>query len=813
MNALLDPVWPWDRLWAVFLTMPGTDRTLAVFAALAAAVLPALLLVRPEWKRPLPLGLVFLLAWGGVLLARYGSLSEALPLMLLMYGPPALAGVAVGSYLGAPRGATTRVPRRRVFGVLVLRAAAFLMALLAIARPAFAWEERSEVRSVIWVALDDSRSMSILDEDGGVSRWARVQSALADARPLLTRLRDRAGIDVRFFRFGAQVGDFDPAKPGEPEGKATDVGGALRALMDLRDPGRPPRMLLLISDGADNGVAIPAQGEAGRWREAGCPITTFAVGRSNTTSRQNDVALTSITTTPQPAVPVRGKLTVKVSIDAHGYENSAAKLRLYIEAPDDKGVVAEREALSRDIRMPLRTGNEEEMTADAPPMPCEAKVRVTVETPEPDRFPLNNTIETFVTVSRDSASVLLVDRMRWEARWIHDALASEQRIRVTSVNVRGKGGTLALDGQPYDAIILGDMSADELRAIDKDAVEKIAKMVGQGTGLMMLGGHRNYNAGGWDRTPLGAILPAEQDTEVEQIKDAGQMEPHPENMRFARYLFDLKGEADPLAAWRGLAKLEGHTALKVKGANRTVLATAGKEKVPVLIMGDHGKARVLAFAGDTTSDWRNTEAGLPLFERFWRRVAVWLARQEDAEGGPWVRPDARRIPVRSDLGFQCGVRAKGGGEEPGAKIDAEVQAPGGTKVKVALSRGRDETRGLFQATQTPGVYRVVARSEGREASARVIVFDEDVELMRPAADPKFLADLARAGGGDALKVGELGAFLTRLAEQPVTSSETRRLTRPDWRTEEMSGFLASFLAVFCLVVCLEWTLRRWWGMV
>jgi uncharacterized membrane protein len=474
--------------------------------------------------------------------------------------------------------------------------------------------------------------------------------------------------------------------------------------------------------------------------------------------------------------------------------------------------VAEREALSRGIRIPLTVGNEEEMTVDAPPVPCEAKVRVTVTTPEPDKLPLNNTIETFVTVSKEGASVLLVDRMRWEARYIHDALASEPRIRVTSVNVRGKGGSLALDGQPYDAIILGDVTVDELRALDKSAIEKLVKMVEGGTGLMMLGGHRNYNAGGWDKSPLGAILPAETGPD-EEIKVAAQMEPGPDGLRLARYLFDLKNEADPLAAWRGLAKLDGHTHIKVRGENRTVLAKAGTE--PVLIMGSHGKARVLAFAGDTTFQWRDDEkaGGLPLFERFWRRVAVWLARQEDAEGGPWVRPDARRIPVRSDLGFQCGVRAKGGGEVPGAKMEAEVVTPAGTKITVPLSRGKDETRGLFQATQAPGVYKVVARSEGVEASARVIVYDEDVELSRPAADPAFLVKLAGAGGGDALKIGELNAYLARLAERPVTASETRRLTRPDWRTEERSGFLASFLAVFCVVMCLEWSLRRWWGMV
>jgi uncharacterized membrane protein len=812
MTALLDPIWPWDRLWAVFLSMPGTDRAVTLLAAAAAGALPALLLARPGWRRPAPLALAGLLAWGGVLLARYGSLAEALPLMLLLYGPPALAGLALGSYLGAARGASVRVPQRLVLAVLALRALGLLLALTAIARPAFAWEERAEARSAVWVLIDSSRSMSILDEDGSQSRWARVWAAFSEARPLLERLRSQAGIDFRFYRFAESAGDLDPDNPGEPDGKATHVGSALRDLMELRDPLRPPRMLLAFSDGANNGVEPPALAEASRWRQLPCPIHTFSVGRTNTTSRQDDVAITSISTSPQPYVPVSGKLAVRVTIDAHGYEGSPAVLKMFLEAPDEKGAVAEREVASRQIRLPLRVGNEEEVTVDAPSVPCEARVRVTVETKEPDRLPLNNVIETFVTVSRDSALVLLVDRPRWEARFIHDALASDPRLRVTSVNVFGAGGgKLPIDAQPYDAIILGDVSASEVEAIDKDAIPRLVKMVERGAGLLMTGGHRNFNAGGWDRTPLGALLPAEQDTAVEQVKGSVIVEPQPEGLRLAKYLFDLKGEPDILGAWKKLAKLEqGHTALKVRGENRTVLARAGES--PVLIAGTHGKSRVLAFAADTTHDWRNTEEGLPLFERFWRRVAIWLARQEDAEGGPWVKPLARRIPVRSDLSFQCGVRARGGGEDLAAKLQAEVFSPSGAKAQVALSRGKDESHGLFQATRAPGTYRVVARSGGAEASARVIVYDEDVEMAQPAADLDFLARLASEGGGDAYKAGALKELLARLAEQPASAAEVTRVTSPNWRTEERSGFLAAFLALFCVVMSLEWALRRWWGM-
>ncbi len=43
MNTILDPVWPWSRLWDVLLQVPGPIRGLGVLAVLLATVLPVLL--------------------------------------------------------------------------------------------------------------------------------------------------------------------------------------------------------------------------------------------------------------------------------------------------------------------------------------------------------------------------------------------------------------------------------------------------------------------------------------------------------------------------------------------------------------------------------------------------------------------------------------------------------------------------------------------------------------------------------------------------------------------------------------------------
>src|SRR5207247_2017465 len=133
--------------------------------------------------------------------------------------------------------------------------------------------------------------------------------------------------------------------------------------------------------------------------------------------------------------------------------------------------------------------------------------------------------------------------------------------------------------------------------------------------------------------------------------------------------------------------------------------------------------------------------------------------------------------------------------------------------------GATQTRGVFDATTKPGVYRVAVRGEGKdpsgaavsgESSARVIVYDEDLELARPAADPEFMKKLAAAGGGEALRVEQLADHLSRLAEEPLERGQPKMELSPDWRTTSRSGFLVAFFVLFSAVVSLEWGLRRRW---
>ena len=205
----------------------------------------------------------------------------------------------------------------------------------------------------------------------------------------------------------------------------------------------------------------------------------------------------------------------------------------------------------------------------------------------------------------------------------------------------------------------------------------------------------------------------------------------------------------------------------------------------------------------------------------------WLAHREDQGGSIFVAPDTRRLPMRSDLGFRVGLRSKAGSEIEGGTFVVEVQRPDGTKGIVPTGRTANEVRGRYEATDKPGEYRLIVRGEGKdvdgtvihgEATARFLVFEEDQEMARIAADPTFLETLARSGGGQfAGERGErLGDYLRTLLDKPPLFDRADFELYPDWRNMESSptgsGFLAIFYMIFVAIVGGEWFLRRIWGL-
>ena len=739
-----------------------------------------------------------------------------------------LTGLTVWTYVGVPGAGF-----RRVLIVLGLRLAGLVLACLMLLRPSLALRNSQHPPSTLLIVVDSSGSMSIVDEFGPRSRWDYVRQLLHDAGPALQTLRDEQNVEVVLYRFAEDVADYDPE--GHADGKRTDFGQMLHALLERHARDRNLRGILILSDGADNGTRFPALSEARGWRALPCPVEPFGVGQPTTPNNQRDIAfaarpgLPAIVVEPSP-VAIKGKLTVKGTLDAPGFENETVTVRLFI---DNKEVHHQEETLRKT------TGNEVKLVTDAPARPGEIKVTLKVDPKENEVTTVNNEISTFVTVTKEGLSVLVVDRPRMpEPQFICDALAADPRIRVyPAIRWSEKASAeqedlFQFDKHPYDVVILGDLTPERLAAGNARALAQIRDLVrDKGVGLLMMGGfdafanQRKDQGTSWKDTPLADVLPVEMDASG-QVDDLFQMEPTPEGL--VHYIRVAEKDSANAALWKKLPKLNGMTRLGKPKRLAAVLAVRADNQEPVLVGQQVGKGRTLAFAADTTWRWQRlgqpkSNDGLQAHAHFWRQLVLWLAQQDKIEGNAYVKPDTRRLAAGSKLDFKAGLRGKGGKEMEDAHFEATVFGPHKAAFPVPVARDRGEHRGVFWKTEGPGEYRLRVkawpkgadpkRARAETAEARFIIYQDDAEMVRRAADHEFLARLAAAGGGRFHKGEEFARFLKELGNLPLPQGRQKAELWPDWRRNTLSSFLVGLFALFVAVLCLEWFLRRRWGLV
>jgi hypothetical protein len=109
----------------------------------------------------------------------------------------------------------------------------------------------------------------------------------------------------------------------------------------------------------------------------------------------------------------------------------------------------------------------------------------------------------------------------------------------------------------------------------------------------------------------------------------------------------------------------------------------------------------------------------------------------------------------------------------------------------------------------------IARSADREigkARAEFLVYDRDVELSSPAADPDLMASLAawtRDEGGRAVPPEQVQTLLAELAakDPDYEVRETR------WKIAGTQGDAWVMLLVMTACLTGEWYLRKRWGLV
>jgi Putative glutamine amidotransferase len=755
-----------------------------------------------------------------------------------------IAAVLLGLLLVRP--GHVRLSARQWTALIGLRLLVVLLTLLAMLRPTLVYTRVQPQKASLVLLVDNSRSMQIADSLGDRSRWAAMNLLLHSAAADLAKLDETWEVKAYGFDAATRKLDIREGKlslAAAPDGDQSAIGAAVNDALDRETSARVLAMLLM-SDGAQRAAPpqdLPPQIAARRLAAEQIPLYTFTFGKAGGSERA-DLAIGDLVTNEQ--IFTEAPTEVRGQLAAEGYANQTVKVQLLWESAGGMEVVdtAQVETGSEGGSVPV-------VLRHTPQSPGEYKVTLRVEPRDGELVTTNNKVSTFVTVRGGGINVLyLVGTKRigggpgQEQRYVRAALARSPDIvlerRLVNYAPPPVDIAEAIREGKYDVLLLDDV---DIQGLSQASWQAIAERVRRGMGLAMLGGYHSFGPGGFRDSPLDETLPvnigrAQRQNFGEPIREdvhlAGPVRMRPAAPLGLRHpIMQIATGADPaapgsargqesgnsLATWQQLPPLDGANLLE-RGQlkrNAQVLAEADDvQRHPLLVVGQTGDGRTLAFAGDST--WRWPMAGFrDAHRRFWRQSVLWLAKKdEETAGRIWIRLAGRRAMRGTRVEFAMGAENAQGEPIDAARFGVIVEKPGGSKAEARPTKSGPEWAAVFRETTEPGDYKIVVTGKDGEvvlgtAEARFLVPDQDLELDRPAAEPSVMAQLAemtKPAGGAALAAEELPDLLKRLAEKPPELKEEIIAKVTYWDTWP-------FFLVFVGLLGAEWFLRKRWGLV
>lgn len=714
--------------------------------------------------------------------------------------------------------------------LLTLRLLTVLVLIFAMLRPSVRLSSNDKNTATLLVLRDTSRSLTTADGPGGMSRWDAINKTLRDNQSQFDALKKE--IEVRFFDFARELKPADEAAT-KPEGEQTAIGSSLEALL-RETQNRRTVGVLMLSDGAQRAVApndADPRSIARRYAESQVPISTVGFGASSITGATLDLAVEDLLVDPlvfeKKAVPVTAKLRL------FGAAGRKVTVHLLIEdrtgkRPGEPGELKPA-PLTQNAKPVIEVETKENAAtipvelSFVPQQPGELKIALEAVPLGEELLTRNNRLETLLTVRRGGLNVAYFDSPRAEAKFVKMVNGSE-KIQLDAQIIRpGRFREQTLIDQSwfepgrYDVYIIGDVPAD---VFGPELLRQLAARVQDGAGLLMTGGFHAFSLGGYASTPLADLLPVEMNPAESQpgdmVSDEQQLTQDirlvPTDLGLSQFVLRLSSDPEQNRnRWAALPALEGANILRPKEFAPVQIWARSPEGAPLLLATEVGRARVAAFAGDTTYLWPlagNAEE----HQRFWRQMILWLARKEEDTDQPvWARVEPRNFPPSAPATIAFGARDKDGQPITDAEFKAQVVSPDGQTHPVTPRRTGNEYSAEFTRTEQPGDYwvRVSATRNGTalgfDALTRFIIDARDLELDQPAADPGLLQELATLSGGVFLAPEEVGSFLQRLRERKYPDlTQIRTISLWDnW----------SLLLAFVTLMTAEWAFRKKRGLV
>lgn len=720
---------------------------------------------------------------------------------------------------------------------------------------------------------DNSQSLQVKDRGETRSRGDNLRE-LVEARSGNWPEQLEADFEVRRFTFDQRLQATRDFSELAFDGRTTALGAALQGVAE-RFAGRPLAGVLLFTDGNATDLRDVAHVPAGL-----PPVHPVVMGRAGAT-RDLAIGQVQVSQTAFEDAPV----TVRADVAAIGFNGEPVVAQLL----DLAGRVVQEQVL-RPRRNEETLAARFQLRPDKPGLSFyqlrvaarEERAPTVGETATREATLLNNTRLLPVDRGQGPYRILYVaGRPNWEFKFLNRALQEDDQVQLVAlirvalrepkfefIGRAGESGNPLFRGfgdqsreevqrydQPvltrlntrdelelrggfprtpeelyaYDAVILDDVEAAFFAA---DQAALLQKFVSErGGGLLMLGGVECFQQGGYQRTPIGDLLPVYLD------RPEDPKAPGPQHL-------DL-GREGWLQAWARLrenegdekARLEGMPPFQVfnrvrevkPGASVAVVARdeAGREQ-PALVTQRFGRGRSAAFLVGDVWRWgmRNAEARRDM-NKAWRQLARWLVadvprrielnvEEPAATGNGAVKLEVRvRNPAfvpLDDATVTIEVEPVIGGVATGAtNLPAGSVRTTTNAIRLRAEPSLKEA-GLYEASFVPrdsGAYRATAIGTGPDGAeiGRVQAgWSTDLaaaEFGSLQPNVALLDAIARRTGGEVVPMTGVSGFVRDLPTRraPVMEPTTRPLWHTPWT------FL---LALGCFAA--EWGLRRWKGL-
>jgi uncharacterized membrane protein len=671
-----------------------------------------------------------------------------------------LAAAAIaGSYILYRRFAGALPPAWR-YGLAGLRAAAFLIVLSLLLRPALRLHSAIPQMNFVAIAYDTSKSMEIRDGRKGQSRLEIEQNILRpDANPLLAELADK--FKLRYFSFSRSAERVTSFESIMRHGDGTDLTRTLNQVADEL-AAAPIAGIILITDGADNRSGN-VDATATRFRARNIPVYTIGIGSSEI-SRDVEVLQVSV-----PSKVLKDTvLEAEVTLRATGYSGRRTRLMVF-----DR----DRQLQSREITL----GRDDEVktyklifnSQSAGPRIFKFQAE-----PFPDELiPENNDQTMLVRVEDAQPQILYVEgEPRWEYGFLRRAVLQDKNLRLVTM-VRQADGKFLRQGIEsastlekgfpddkaelfqYKAIIIGSVEASFFTF---DQLRMISDFVGQrGGGFMMLGGRNSFGQGSYTNTPIEDLLPVGLGQNAAAVQAFQDLE---YTVRLTQYGYQhpvtrlALSEDQNRKRWESAPALVGFNPVLNLKPGATALLHAKTSDVrgqnPIILAFQRfGKGKSVAFTTASSWRWRMSQEHTNNFHAlFWKQMLRWLV--SDAPDPVSIAAEKQSYSL-DDVAI-LRAEAKDASFMPlnDARLTAEIKAPSGLISSVQLGWDVDRD-GAYSASFKPteeGIYEISSEAfQGSKslgtARANFQIAQSTEEFHNAAMNSNLLKRLSSATGG------------------------------------------------------------------